>query len=281
MRSASLRYLPDQRTNGHRVTLRDLIILTLSILVLCIMFVETIYPLRPDVHQLLQWFDNAVCFIFLGDFAWRLWTAPNKLHFLRWGWIDLVSSIPSFDFLRWGRIVRIVRILRILRSVRSVKAIVSVLIRAQPRAGIGLVGIFAVLLVMFSAIAILNVEPPVEANIRSAGDAVWWAIATITTVGYGDKYPVTTEGRVIATVLMFCGISLFGVFTAFLASLLMRSQSSSSSDVSALIEEVRLLRAEVARLRPMDQMPYSTDPNLVDNPSANPTSTYGEHPRQS
>lgn len=235
------------------------------------MFIETVWPLRPDVARILQWFDNAVCVVFLADFALRFHEAPDKLRFLRWGWIDLVASIPNLDYLRWGRLVRL---LRILRSIRSIKAIVSVLVRMHPRSGIGFVALLAALLLAFSAIAILNVEPPDQANIKDAGDALWWAITTITTVGYGDKYPVTLAGRVIAACLMFCGISLFGVFTAFVANLLLRSDDTSRADLAALTAEVRLLREELAHLRAPAAKPISVEPQTQ-------STTYAEPAQQS
>ena len=80
------------------------------------------------------------------------------------------------------------------------------------------VSLFAILMVIFSSIAILQVEDSPESNIKTAEDAVWFSYVTITTVGYGDKYPVTTEGRIIAAVLMTTGVGLFGIFTGFVAS---------------------------------------------------------------
>jgi len=78
--------------------------------------------------------------------------------------------------------------------------------------------IVAILMLIFSSIAILQVETDPNSNIKTAEDAIWWAYVTITTVGYGDKFPVTTEGRIIAALLMTVGVGLFGMFTAFLAS---------------------------------------------------------------
>lgn len=74
-------------------------------------------------------------------------------------------------------------------------------------------------MVIFSAIAILQVERDPNSNIKTAEDALWWSYVT-TTVGYGDRYPVTTEGRLIASVLMTAGVGLFGTFTAYIASFL-------------------------------------------------------------
>jgi len=73
-------------------------------------------------------------------------------------------------------------------------------------------------MILFSSIAILQVEQDANSNIKTAEDATWWAYVTITTVGYGDKYPVTTKGRIIAALLMTVGVGLFGTFTAYLAS---------------------------------------------------------------
>jgi voltage-gated potassium channel len=80
------------------------------------------------------------------------------------------------------------------------------------------VSIIAILLVIFCAIGILQVEKDPNSNIKTAEDAIWWAYVTITTVGYGDKFPVTTEGRIIAAILMTAGVGLFGTFTAYIAS---------------------------------------------------------------
>jgi len=81
------------------------------------------------------------------------------------------------------------------------------------------VAVIAVLTTILASIFILEVEENAPgSNIRTAEDAIWWSYVTITTVGYGDKYPVTTEGRIIAAVLMTVGVGLLGTFTGFLAS---------------------------------------------------------------
>ena len=72
--------------------------------------------------------------------------------------------------------------------------------------------------VIFGSISILLVENDPASNIKSAEDAIWWALVTVTTVGYGDKFPVTTEGRIIGVALMFVGVGLFGTFTGYVAS---------------------------------------------------------------
>ena len=138
---------------------------------------------------------------------------------MRWGWIDLVSSIPKVDFLRAGRILRLIRLLRVVRAFRSTRHLVSHIFKNKAQGALTSVSMIAVLIVIFSAIAILQVEDDPNSNIKTAEDAIWWAYVTITTVGYGDKFPVTTEGRIIAAILMTTGVGLFGTFTAFVSSL--------------------------------------------------------------
>lgn len=110
----------------------------------------------------------------------------------------------------------------------------------------------SVLLVSLSFV-VLDVERDVpEANIRTAGDALWWAITTSTTVGYGDQFPVTPTGRVLGGVVMLCGIALLGVVTASIASWFVRADADADAaelqtpDVATALVD---LRAEVAALR--------------------------------
>lgn len=120
----------------------------------------------------------------------------------------------------------------------------------------------AALLVFVGALAVLDVEQwAPDAKITTFGDALWWATATITTVGYGDMYPVTPIGRLVATALMMSGIAVLGVVTASIASwLVQRVEDTAESvaeaveepvrvEVAELVAEIALLRREIAELR--------------------------------
>ncbi len=196
----------------------NIIISILTIYVLGALIIETFFVLPIEISKLLNFIDNTICFIFLFDFAIRFKKAKNKMKFMRWGWIDLLSSIPFMNYFRLGRILRLVRVLRIIRAFRSSKKLIEYLFRNKVKGAFTSVSIFAVMLIIFSSIAILQVETAKESNIKTAEDALWWAYVTITTVGYGDKFPVTTEGRIIAVILMTAGIGLLGIFTAFASS---------------------------------------------------------------
>ena len=137
---------------------------------------------------------------------------------MRWGWVDLVASIPMIDIFRIGRLLRFVRILRVVKAFKSLKDFLDSYFENKAQGTLNSAIIVAVLMIIFCSITILQVERLPESNITTAGDALWWAFVTITTVGYGDHYPITLEGRLIAAVLMTTGVGLFGTFTAFVAS---------------------------------------------------------------
>ncbi|MGH2664859.1 potassium channel family protein [Flavobacterium sp.] len=209
----------DQLKNTEeKLTYFNILILVLSIYILSSFLVDTFCVLPKETSRLLTFIDNAVCFVFLIDFIIRFRKAESKLEFMRWGWIDLIAIIPVIDYFRAGRLLRLIRLIRILRAFRSAKKIASHIFRNKAKGTFATVSVIAIMLLIFSSIAILQVEKTPDSNIKTAEDAVWWAYVTITTVGYGDKFPVTTEGRLIAVILMTGGVGLFGTFTAYAAS---------------------------------------------------------------
>lgn len=202
----------------EKLSFLNILILFLSVYVLAVLLLDLFVKLPPEVSRMLTIIDDLICGVFLFDFAQRFYKAENKLKFMKWGWIDLVSSIPTLDYMRAGRALRLIRLLRILRAFRSTKHLVQHIFKRRTQGALTAAAVIGILMVIFSAIAILEVETDPNSNIKTAEDALWWAYVTITTVGYGDKFPVTTAGRIIAALLMTVGVALFGTFTAFLAS---------------------------------------------------------------
>ena len=229
-----------------RIGLLEIAVLALSIYVLGALLAQTVFHVPREVSLLLDRIDTFVCIIFLADFAMRFRRAPSKLAFMKWGWIDLISSIPAYDFLRWGRMVRVVRILRAFRSARH---LVAFLYRYRTRGLALTVVLTAFVLVIFSSIAVLAFEDESESNIRTPFDAVWWAISTMTTVGYGDKVPVTVEGKIVAMILMVTGVGLFGVLTGLFARLFVEPDfKREDADITNLAMEIRLLRERIEKM---------------------------------
>lgn len=196
----------------------DALVLVLSFYVLIALVLDAFHLFDPETERLVQIIDNIVCALFLVEFSVRFYRAESKLQFMKWGWIDLLASIPMVDAFRVGRLVRVFRVIRVLRAFRSATHVANHFFRRRAYGTMTSVGVLAVLLVLSASVAILQLETDPESNIRSAEDALWWSYVTITTVGYGDKYPVTAEGRIVAVVLMTAGVGLFGTFTALVAS---------------------------------------------------------------
>lgn len=196
----------------------NLLVLVFSVYVLVALIVDTVFVLTPEVARVLELVDTGICIFFLVEFFVRFARAESKLAFMKWGWIDLISSIPNVDFLRFGRTLRLIRLLRILRAFRSTRHLVSHVFQNKAQGAFTSVVMLAALLVIVSSISILQVETDPNSNIKTAEDAIWWSYVTVTTVGYGDKFPVTTEGRIIGMVLMTAGVGLFGTFTGFISS---------------------------------------------------------------
>ncbi len=152
--------------------------------------------------------------------SWALWTgfaldlvvrlvlAKDRLAYVISHWYDVFLVV--LPVLRPLRLLRLLLLLRILhRSARSTLA-ERVLVYAAS---------VALLAVSLGALAVLDVEQEADgANITTFGDAVWWACTTMTTVGYGDHFPITTPGRFVAVLLMAVGVALVGSVTAAMAS---------------------------------------------------------------
>jgi voltage-gated potassium channel len=217
-----------ENNSEQKLSVLNIMVFVLSIYVLGALVFDTMFKLPYETEELLIYIDHTICFIFFIEFCYHFYKAENKLKYMHWGWIDLLSSIPLVGFLRVGRVFRLIRLIRVIRAFKSTKHLVNHIFANKVQGTLTSVLIIAVLLIIFSSIAILQVEHDPKSNIKTAGDALWWSYVTITTVGYGDRYPVTDEGRILAAVLMTAGVGLFGTFTAYISSLFVATNNKSN-----------------------------------------------------
>jgi len=222
-------------------------------LVLCLwsigsMGLGTLWQLDDETQTILSYADNAVCALFLTDFLYNVYTAPRKWAYLgSWGWIDLLSSIPTIDALRWGRAARAFRILRVLRGVKSARAIAHFVVERRAQSAFLAAALLTMLLVVFASMAMLQFETAPDANIKTAEDSMWWALSTMTTVGYGDTYPKSPEGRMVAVFLMAAGVGVFGTLSGLAASWFL---SPSAEHTESDIEQLKAMVADLQRRLP-------------------------------
>jgi voltage-gated potassium channel len=252
----------------EQVTFMDVLVLVTSAYVLVVLLLEMALPMPPPVRELLDNADLLVCVVFFVDFVRRFIQAKSKLAFMKWGWLDLLASLPLHDPFHLGIAVRVQRIIRMLRGFRSARHIAMMLYHRRATNTLYTVILCGVILVVWSAAAVLRFEDDPNSNIRSPMDALWWAMTTITTVGYGDRYPVTFEGRLVAMLLMVVGIGLFGVLTGLFAKIFMETEiKEETSDIALLTAELRALRTEVAELK---QSQPSPKPAALSDPGSEP-----------
>ena len=179
----------DTEADRHEaVGVFHIVVLVLSTVLLGILVADTAFNLPQNISNVLQTIDTLICIVFLMEFGIRFYKAESKLAFMKWGWIDLVASIPNLQIFQWGRFVRVLRIIRLFRALRATHKITALLLKKKTQGGIASVILTFFLLIMFSSVGILICEQhEPDANIKTAGDAIWWSVSTITTVGYAAK----------------------------------------------------------------------------------------------
>jgi len=221
----------------------DLPLTILALVWLPVLIIPLVMTLSPDVAETFDVVDYLVWAVFAAEYLIRLYLAPARWRFVTHHLIDLaVVALPLLRPLRALRLLRLLNLVRAgvvlanaLRRVRSIlthRGLHLVLL-----AVIGIIGICSVLELVFE-------QHAPGANIRNFGDALWWAIVTVTTVGYGDAYPVTAGGRGVAVVLMLVGIGLIGTLTASVASYFVEEQAGrEKAELSRRLERIEAMLA--------------------------------------
>ena len=206
----------------------EIFMILVSILSVVNIIITWIPGIDPDAIDVIVVINFVLTIMFLTDFSYRFFTAESKrFYFFRdWGWADLLASIPALRILRLFRIFKAYRLLdkyggrNIFRQLKKHRA-ESVLY----------IVIFCVMFVIESgAFFVLMAERfAPNANIVTASDAMWWVYVTITTVGYGDRYPVTNTGRIVGIIVMTMGVGLFGTLAGFIANKLLAPDTTDNN----------------------------------------------------
>jgi Ion channel len=187
----------------------------------------------PAVRNVILIVDTGLCLVFFADFLGRLRNADSKsgYFFHQLGWLDLLGSLP-FPGLRIARVFRVARVVRLVRAV-GMKTLINKVLHDRAGSALYTVLVLCVFVIQYGSIfELITNRSSSDANITTASDAVWYTIVTITTVGYGDKYPVTNPGRIVGVLIMVVGVGLFGVLTGFLANVFL-SPSTDKPDEKA------------------------------------------------
>jgi voltage-gated potassium channel len=218
-------------------------------LVLALLFAGTIaLPEFVELGESGEAALDAIGWLIYGIFAVeigaRIYLAPNRFSYAAAHWFDLlILAIPLLRPLRAARSLRALRLLRGLQLLGPLARSASEIRRLLAYKGVTGGLLVATLAVMVCSAAIWRVEADSNGPIHDLPDAPWWALTTITTVGYGDTYPVTPEGRAIGVVLMLVGIGVFGTLTASVAAFFI--ETSDEQELTEIRESLRRIEARL------------------------------------
>lgn len=215
----------------------------LSILNLVLMYVVD----DRSLDQVLLVMNVVLTLILFIDFVYRLSTATSKsvYVFRQFGWADLLACLPLLE-LKVLRVFRLARVFRLLRQ-NGIRVIGNRLMRNRAGSALLSLLLMGLLVLEFGSLWILAVEQSApDANITTASDAIWYVVVTISTVGYGDQFPVTNEGRILGAGILVIGVGIFGTFTGYLANIFLAPKRPAEE---AEVAEVAETRERVAHLR--------------------------------
>jgi voltage-gated potassium channel len=228
---------------GYEIFIGALSILSILNLVLMYAFTD------EALDYVLQIMNVPLTAIFLIDFLYRLKTAPDRGYYFwrNWGWADLLASLP-FQQTKILRLFRLVKVYRLLKEYGA-RSIGRAIVKDRAGSALLMLLLIGILVLEFGSLQMLRLEADVPgANITSASDAIWYIIVTMSTVGYGDQYPISNPGRVLGTVIILVGVGIFGTLTGYLANLFLtpatKPESGGTSDVQERLEAIKALMAK-------------------------------------
>ncbi len=241
-----------------------MVILSLSLLGIIIILES--FPLDTNIIDLLHIADNLIWLGFVIELLFLTYLAPSKIKYLKQHWYDiLIVLIPLLRFTRLLRVTRIVDLEKtasifqnLITSMFGTDAqlfrvfplIVKALVSAKSmflRHKLNYIILIIIGLVFFlGSLGAVFESKDVNGNITSIVDGLWWGIVSITTVGYGDKYPVTLPGRLIGVLLMTLGVITFSMLTANIASFLVEGKQDEEQAI--LLKKLGEMDEKVSRI---------------------------------
>lgn len=237
----------DEREAFSRVV--EAVVTALAFVFVALLLAELLLDLGPAWTRRLNLAGLLIWAIFAADFVVRLALADNKLRFIARNPIGFIALfLPALRVFRAAQAARAVRGVRIFRLVSSGNRGRRALARIAGFGGVGYVAALSVIVLLLSSAGIYSLEANApDATITSVGDAIWWSITTMITLG-SEGYPVTFEGRVLGVLVMAYGLAISGYVTALLAVLLLgRSRLQADPDVAELRNEIAALRRDLAQ----------------------------------
>lgn len=223
---------------AHDVHWVEVALFVLIVTSAVVIALETMPALPARAREMLHGVEYALAMLFAVEYVARLYAAPRRWRYACsfWGIIDLLSVLPLILFL-WPeaaalkslRLLRIFRILKLLRGETAFDRLVRAVLEVRHELAVFL---FIALVVMYlAAVGIYHFEHAAQPEAFSSIPAsLWWAVATLTTVGYGDIYPVTAGGRAFTTAILFVGLGVVAVPVGLVTSALTSERAQGTNE---------------------------------------------------
>jgi voltage-gated potassium channel len=247
-------------TNHNKNDLKPMSLMSVVLSLLSLFVISGILFSKHTLlsRELLISIDTTICALFLVQLTLDLFRAPDRMAYMKVHWIDYLASIPMIEPLRYARIFQILRVIRLLRSGQYLWQNIQ---KNRKEATFASILFLLVILLTVGSGTILWVEGnEPTANIKSSADALWWAFVTISTVGYGDHFPVTDLGKVVAAVIIICGVSIFGMISGLVTSIITKPTTMANRHNSLENQQIETIIAQQDEiLKKIDQLEKRLD----------------------
>jgi len=250
-----------------RLELIEIVIALLTVVSLVVILIDIFFSLNAEQKIFIYIFDLVVVVVLATDYAFRVRRSSKRSRYIMKHWYEIPAMLPlilyasadtstlagqvviQFRAIAFFRLVRLYYILTLIQGSRFV-----------------LLSAFSIITIVFGALGVYLTEAEYAgANIKSLSDSFWWAIQTVSTVGYGDVYPVTPEGRIIGIFVMFAGIGILATFITALGSKLIEFKLNERSTKEKKIELSRndlstktkeLIKDQIERVETLDDKDF-------------------------
>ncbi|MFQ6089752.1 MAG: ion transporter [Candidatus Methanofastidiosia archaeon] len=230
----------------------DVVMIVLALITIFLLFYEMTITITPENLEevkrkviLIHRIDFWICMIFIAEFSVRILKEEDRKAYFKARWLEIPGMIP-FTMINVSATFRIFRLFRLVRVFALMRRFSRLYQKRFVRNEVQYMVVVVITILLFSSYGIFFFERRVNPDIKSIGDAIWWSIVTVTTVGYGDKVPITPLGKVIGVILMFTGIGIIGVLSGTMASYLLRGYKGEreTEDVEEALRILKLRRAK-------------------------------------
>ncbi len=235
----------------------DKLLLVLSLYVVVELYMGTVIDYTPAMKEFTFWADLVICAVFLFDFFKGLNKADDKWLFVRYHWIDFISSIPMVGVLRVGRLVKVFRILRVVRSAKIVFQFFSA---KDSFNSLRNLIILSIVIIFLFTLSIYHSEHLINPQISTIGDALWWTTITTISVGFlQDISPASVEGKFISVVLLLLGMVIFSTLIGAITDFFIEDEDI-NENVRGLSNQLERMQGKIDELNDkLDKVNNSLD----------------------